>query len=185
MVQIRNTKTQFGLVSVLLHWVIAASIGVLLITGMYMITLPDAGFTTKKVILVLLHKQLGVFVFFAVLVRLIWRCSNIIPKLPETLPPWQLFAANLMHWILYLFMLALPISGWLMSSAGDYPTLFMGYFLPDLISYNFDKFLFYRDLHKWMAYALFITISGHTGAALFHHFILKDNVLRRMVVFWK
>lgn len=183
--KICNTPNNFGLISVLFHWGMALLIAMLSMLGLYMVSLPDAGFSTEKIVLVLMHKEFGLWVLIAVIARLVWRFCNRAPMLPDTVPQWQKITANMVHELLYFFMLALPLTGWLMSDAGGYPVFFGGYVLPDLIAYNFDSFLFYKMLHKWLAYALIITVLGHAAAAFYHHFLLKDDVLRRMIFFWK
>lgn len=185
MIKIKNTVSHYGMIAVILHWLMALFILLLLALGFYMTSLPDSGFTKEKIILVLLHKELGMWVLFLVMVRLLWRWCNVSILLPDHLPSWQKTAAHTAHWMLYFFMFVMPITGWLMSSAGDYPSFFFGFLLPDLIGINFDDFLWYRELHRWLGYGLLLTITGHTGAALMHHFILKDGVLRSMLFFWK
>lgn len=169
----------------LLHWGIAFIIAVLVVLGLYIVRLPDTGLTTEKIYLVLIHKELGMWVLLAVLFRVIWRLYNVVPAPLVTIPVWQQLLAETVHMALYFFMFAMPITGWLMSSAGGYPAFLFGYLLPDLINYNYSYFIFYKALHQWFGYALIVTAGVHAGAALMHHFILKDNILRRMIMFWK
>ncbi len=104
------------------------------------------------------------------------------PNLPPHVPKWQKFAARCVHLAFYGFMFALPLSGWLMSSAAGIPVTFFGLFiLPDLISTNIYKMELLIEIHKWLAHGLIVTIFGHIGAALFHHFVYKDDTLRRML----
>ena len=148
-----------------------------------MVTLPDAGFTTKKITLILVHKELGMWVLALSGLRIIWRLISITPFPLPTTPPWQHFAATLTHGLLYFLIIALPLSGWLMSSAGGFPVFFLSHLLPDIMPINTDLFLKYRIAHKLMGYLLILVLSGHIGAALVHHFIEKDNTLRRMWFF--
>jgi len=91
-------------------------------------------------------------------------------------------AAYLVHLLFYALMFALPLTGWVMSSAGGYPVLFFGWFdLPDVT--GLDEWLFHASIavHRWLAYGLAALLAVHAGAALHHHFVLRDVTLRRML----
>jgi cytochrome b561 len=86
------------------------------------------------------------------------------------------------HWLFYLLMFALPLTGWLITSAAGLPVSFFGLFvLPNLISSDQQSLLFYEEIHKWIGYGLIATLCLHTAAALKHHFINKDDILKRML----
>ena len=87
-----------------------------------------------------------------------------------------------MHLWLYALMLALPATGWLMSSAGGYPTPIFSWFdVPDLIAPNEHLFRTLIDVHRWLAWALAAVIALHAGAALRHHLVRRDDTLRRIL----
>lgn len=176
--QIKNTQNRFGIVTILLHWLMAILIIILLAFGLYMTRIPISALKLK---LYGWHKELGMLVLMLAAIRIAWRLSNITPSL-AALPWWEKLAARVMHWAFYGFMFALPISGWLMTSASGLPVSFFGLFLmPDLISPNEHWRLLLVDIHKWLAYGLILAFCGHTAAALKHHFIDKDDILRRML----
>jgi len=182
MTSIGNTEDRFGAVAILLHWLMALLIIGLAALGLYMVTLPDVGFNTKKIILILYHKEVGLLVLVLLAARLAWRLTHILPQLAADLPDWQQIAARFVHLCFYALMFALPMTGWLMSSADGIPVSFFGLFmLPDFLPH--DDYLFQRlvDIHKWSGYALILFIFVHVGAALMHHFVLKDDTLRRML----
>ena len=182
MTSIRNTEDRFGTVAILLHWSMAFLIIGLAALGLYMVTLPDVGFNTKKIILILFHKEVGLLVLALLAARLAWRLTQILPQLAGHLPDWQQIAARFVHLCFYALMFTLPITGWLMSSAAGIPVSFFGLFtLPDLLPH--DDYLFQRliDVHKWFGYVLILFIFVHVGAALMHHFVYKDNTLRKML----
>jgi cytochrome b561 len=113
--------------------------------------------------------------------RMIWRFINITPLL-SFLPKWEFIAARLTHWTFYLLIFALPMSGWLMSSASGLPVSFFGLFvLPDLVSPNESLRHFFQLIHEWLGYAIIALICLHVAAALKHHFINKDDIMRRML----
>jgi cytochrome b561 len=179
---IENTEDRYGAVGVLLHW----SMGILIVAlaglGLYMVTLPDAGFNLKKITLLLYHKEFGMLVLALAVLRLAWRMSNVIPQATKHLPDWQKIAARFVHLSFYALMFALPITGWLMSSAAGFPVSFLKLFtLPDLISKNEYLFQRFIEIHKWLGYALIFFLLIHSGAALRHHFIFKDDTLRKML----
>src|SRR5262245_29506858 len=180
--KLTNTDRQYGIAAIALHWLIAVLITTLVVMGIYMAGLPDVGFSTTKIILVLIHKEIGVVVLGLVAVRLAWREWNVLPRLVETLPEWQKVTASFVHLSFYALMLALPITGWLMSSAAGIPVSVLNLFtLPDDPPH--DEFLFarLRLLHDFLGYAMAMLICLHAGAALGHHFLLRDETLRKML----
>jgi len=182
MQHIKNTERRYGLVSIFLHWLMAVLIITLLALGFYMASLPDVGFDALKMKLIFIHKELGVLVLTLVAFRLIWRFCNVAPVLPPHIPPWQKFASHTVHGVLYGFMFAQPITGWLMSSAAGFSVSFFGLFeLPALISPNVHRAHLFSEIHEWLAYGLIATICVHIGAAFIHHFIYKDDTLRKIL----
>jgi len=179
---VKNTGERYGAVAMLLHWVMALLVMGLVVLGLYMVSLPDTGFDTKKITLILYHKELGLLVLLLFAARFAWRVTQLLPRLVAHLPLWQKVAARFVHLCFYALMLALPITGWLRSSAAGIPVSFFGWFtLPDLLPR--DDFWFERliDLHKWLAYLLILFIFVHMGAALRHHFVFRDDTLRKML----
>jgi cytochrome b561 len=180
--QLANTERQYGVPAVVLHWLMAALIVALVSLGIYMDRLPDAGFDTKKITLILVHKEIGVFALALAGLRLAWRQLNPLPRLVEGVPEWQQVAAVFVHLCFYALMLAQPIIGWLMSSASGIPVDFLGLFrLPDLVPHDEDLFGRLRSLHDWLGWATAAFICLHAAAALRHHFVLHDATLRRML----
>src|SRR5580704_6619711 len=148
MTPIENREDRYGTLAILFHWSMAVLVMVLAGVGLYMASLPDAGFTTAKVRLVLCHKEFGVLVLVLVIARLAWRITQILPHLVEHLPDWQKVAARFVHLSLYALMFALPVTGWFMSSAAGIPVSFFGLFmLPDFAPRNDDLFHQYVALH--------------------------------------
>jgi cytochrome b561 len=177
--QLKNTDDNYGLIAIILHWIMAILMIGLLALGLYMVRLPVS---LEKLKLFGWHKEFGILVLALVIVRIIWRLGNTLPNLPATVPSWQQFAARAAHYVFYIFMLSLPLTGWMMSSASGLPVSFFGLItLPDLISANEQNRLLLIEIHKWLAYALIATLCLHIAASLEHHFIRKDVVLRRML----
>jgi len=179
--QWRNSAHGYGAVAKLLHWSI-----VLLIIAQYVIIeaieeLPDG---VEKFAIITRHKSLGMLVLGLALVRIAWRFSNGRRPAPVSMPRAQRIAAAAGHGLLYVLILAQPISGWLMSSAANYPVTFFGLFqFPALVGADHGAHEFYEELHEALFVALAIIAGIHALAALYHHFLLKDDTLRRMLPF--
>ncbi|AMP89703.1 cytochrome b [Legionella pneumophila] len=175
--QIRNTSTKFGLVMIFFHWIMAVLIIGLLGVGLYMVRLP---FSLEKLKLYGWHKEYGFLVLFLAFFRLIWRLTNQLPEL--AIPLLEKITARSMHWAFYFFMFAMPISGWLITSAAGLPASFFGLFvLPNLVSSDESNRILFQWIHECLGYALITAIFLHTAAALKHHFINRDDILRRML----
>ncbi|TZG26341.1 cytochrome b [Sphingomonas montanisoli] len=161
----------------LLHWTIAVLIIVNLILGI--------GHDPLGEILpaMPIHKSIGLTVLALSLFRLVWRLTHTPPPLPVSVAGWEKGAAHAMHWLLYALMILLPLSGWIMSSAGTRPLQW--FWLFDVPKFDVAKGDAIVGLsgggHGLMGYAMIALLIGHIGAALRHHFLLKDDVLRRML----
>jgi len=182
MTTLQNSELRYGVVAVALHWLMAVLLIGLVLLGLYMVSLPDAGFDKKKITLILYHKELGILALILAASRLLWRMSNALPRLVEALPDWQKVVARFVHLCFYGLMFALPMTGWLMSSAAGIPVSFVRLFtLPDLMSHNDHLFRTFIEIHKWLGYALIVCMLAHIGAALRHHFLFKDETLKKML----
>lgn len=162
-----------------LHWLMALLIFGLLALGFYMSDLP---LSPEKLQFYSWHKWAGVSVFVLVWLRLFWRLTHRPPAFAASLSATQQTLAHLGHLALYLLMIAIPVSGWLMSSAKGVQTVWFGVLpLPDLLGR--DKVLGAQlaDLHSALNIGLLVLIGGHAAVALFHHLVHKDDTLRRML----
>ena len=161
-----------------LHWLMALFILCLLILGHYMSELP---LSPEKLRYYSWHKWAGVTVFALALVRLGWRIVHRPPALPATLSPAMLMLAHGGHALLYVLMLAMPLSGWLMSSAKGVPTVWFGVLpLPDLVPRDRALGESLKCVHESLSWLLVAMVSVHVLAALYHHRILRDDTLHRM-----
>lgn len=175
----KNTQDRYGIVMMMFHWLMAVLVLGMLALGLYMTSQP---ITPENLKLYGWHKQTGILILGLVALRFAWRLGQIIPRLPDTMPQWEKIAAKSTHWALYIFMILLPITGWLMSSAAGFPVSFFGLFvLPDLISPSEPTKHLLEEVHEWLAYGLIALLCLHVLAALKHHFYDKDNVLSRML----
>ncbi len=174
----KNTLEQYGLVATSFHWVIAVLIIAQLAVGLYMVDLP---LEPSKFELYGLHKEFGTVVLILASLRVLWRWSNIVPPQLNYIPKWQAQAARLSHFLLYVSMFAMPLTGWIMSSAGGFPVSFFGLFvLPDLVSPNKELSSFFQETHAWIGYALIALITLHIAATVQHYVVYKENILKKM-----
>ncbi len=162
-----------------LHWLMALLIFGLLALGFYMADLP---LSPEKLQFYSWHKWAGVSVFVLVWLRLFWRLTHRPPAFAASLSATQQTLAHLGHLALYLLMIAIPVSGWLMSSAKGVQTVWFGVLpLPDLLGRDKALGKQLEELHSALNIGLLVLIGGHVAAALFHHLVHKDDTLRRML----
>jgi cytochrome b561 len=162
-----------------LHWLIALILFGMFALGLYMTELP---LSPTKLKLYSYHKWAGVTVFLLVLLRLGWRITHVPPALPASTPGWQVKAAAAGHHLLYLLMVAAPLSGWLMSSAKGFQTVWFGVLpLPDLLAKDEALGETLLQAHRFLNYFFIAVVAGHVMAALKHQFIDRDGLLSRML----
>ena len=162
-----------------LHWLIALLLACAFALGLYMHELP---LSPHKLRLYSYHKWLGISLFLLVCLRLFWRLSHRPPQLPASMPRWERVAAESVHHALYVLMFLIPLSGWLMSSAKGFQTVWFGVLpLPDLVSKDARLGELLEQVHGLLNYTMAGLLAGHVGAALKHHFIERDDILSRML----
>ena len=175
----RMTVQRYTGIAMSLHWLIALMILLSLGVGLYMVELK---LSPTKLQLYSWHKWAGVTIFALVVIRCVWRLTHTPPPLPADLPRWQQLVAETTHYVLYALMIAIPLTGWLMSSAKGFQTVYFGVLpIPDLITKNKELGETLNLVHRYLNYTLIAIIAAHIGAAIKHHFIDKDDVLRRML----
>lgn len=176
--QYKNSANRYGMVAITLHWLMAILVIGLIILGLYMVRLPVS---LQKLRFFGWHKEYGLLVLMLVSLRLGWRLGNVVPVLPAYISLLQKLAAHAAHYILYILMFAMPLSGWMMSSAAGLPVSFFGLFvMPGLVAADDNLFKLLVVVHEWLGYALIAVVCAHAAAALQHHFYYKDDILRRM-----
>jgi len=179
---IKNTQHSYGVVAKTFHWLIFLIIAGLLTAGFIMTDMANG---PDKFKIIGLHKSFGITVLTLAVLRLLWKSANTAPVLPAMLNVWEKYAAHAGHALLYVLMFAMPLSGWIMSSASGFPVSVFGLFtLPNLVAP--DKELKHNmvELHSILAWVLIVMVSLHVLAALLHHYYYKNDVLRRMLP-WK
>jgi cytochrome b561 len=179
--------SRYTLVAIILHWVMA--LGILALAGIGLAMTHLKLDPLKLFQLYQLHKSIGLTILLAAILRLAWRLINRPPALPAAMTQFARKAAEGSHFLLYFLLIALPLTGWALVSASvlDIPTVLYGIVpwphLPILSTLDNKKPVedALKLVHAYGAWALIALVAAHAGAALHHHFIAKDNVLRRML----
>lgn len=167
----------YSSVSKVLHWVMAVLILGLLAMGMFMV-LMDMSETKLQVYG--LHKSFGLLVLALAFVRVV---SLLIIRRPKSLSShkkWERVLSHIVQGFLYLLLFALPVSGWIMSSAGDFNVQFFGINMPDIVSKDAGLFGEFKEVHETLAWFVLGLIALHVAGAMKHHFIDNDSTLARM-----
>lgn len=173
-----NDSLRYSKPAIALHWLMAWIIIAVYFMGLSIDNIPVG---PDRIQVVTWHKWLGVLIAFLWFARVAVRMTNQPPALPASSPAWQNNAAHLVHVALYVLMIAIPVSGWLMSSAKGYTTTFFGLFdLPNLLEKDKELGHTIKEVHEFLANSLMILVVAHIGAALKHQLIDKDNLLARM-----
>lgn len=180
---LRNNRDGYGLVAIALHWAIALLFIGQLVFGLVMVRIADQRLSFD---LIQWHKSFGFLLLGLVLVRLLWRLANPRPDDPATLAPWERIAARTNHRLLYVLMFALPLSGWALVSVSVLAIPTFAFYLvviPHLpLEMSEAAEDFWDETHELLAYIAIALVAVHVLASLRHHFWLRDDVLRRMII---
>lgn len=175
---LRNTANSYGLVSIANHWLSATIFIVMIALGLYMTSLADS---PDKFELYGLHKSLGIGLLSLMILRLIW--LKVSPN-PEQLSKnkFEHILGHAVKGLLYLAMIGMPLSGWIMSNSGGHDVAFFELFtLPQLIGENEFINGIAAAIHSSAAYVLIALVVLHVAGALKHHLVYKDDTLKRML----
>jgi len=203
---LRNSVYAWGALAQIFHWLMALLIIGLLIWGYNMSEgmemaqaarrrgdpalgrmpwIPGEWTVRELGMMYQLHKSAGLVVLMLGVLRLVWRMVNPAPPMPAHMPAWQKGAARSSHFLLYVLLFLMPLSGWVMSSAGEHMINFFltGWAFPFVPGVAGNERLggLAHSGHFWLAWAITGLLVIHVGAALTHHFVKRDNVLRRML----
>jgi cytochrome b561 len=176
---IPTTSPRFSSLSIALHWLTLA-----VLVGVYAcINLTDIypKGSDMRALLKTWHFMLGLSVLLLVVVRLPARAWGLTPPITPELPLWQARLSGLIHLALYGLMLVMPLLGWWLLSAEGKPIPFFGWQLPSLTLENRDLADQIKDLHETIGSIGYFLIGAHALAALYHHYVLRDNTLLRML----
>ncbi len=175
----KNTASRYGSLSIGIHWLM-----VLLFIAVYacieLRELYPKGSDLREA-LKTWHYMLGMLIFVMTALRLAGRLTGPTPDIQPEPPSWMQISSNLLHLGLYLLMVVMPLTGWMLLSASGKAVPFFGLELPTLIGENKDLAKALKEVHEFCGTAGYYLIGLHTAAALYHHYIVKDDTLSRML----
>lgn len=176
---IRNSSARWGALSQLLHWLIVALICAQVTLAL---TAKELHPGHTRFALIGYHKSIGITILTLAVLRLLWRWMNPVPALPTTLKPHEKALARFTHAALYVILFAMPLSGWIGSSAHAFPVRWFNLFtVPAIVGKNLPLSSEMGKVHYAFAILLGVVVTLHIAAALWHQFVLKDDTLRRML----
>lgn len=176
---LRNTDSSWGAVAKGFHWIVATLIFVQFGLGWVAERWPRS---LTKVELFVWHKSVGVLVLALVVARIVWRLFNPPPAPPAWAAAGEVRAARVTHALLYVTMLAMPLSGWIINSAADFPLkVFWLFPLPAIVPPDEALKEAAETVHLTLFWILAALVTAHVAAALWHHFVARDEVLARML----
>ena len=174
---LQNTPAAYGGIAKFFHWIIFLLLLFMIIFGYFLEDIPKAyqSFTYN------FHKLTGLTILSLMVLRGMWALMNPKPLLPFSVPVWQRFAERTVHYLFYFVIIAMPVVGWIGSVAGGRPPR-LGEFKFNLpLEQNKELSEAAFNLHSVLAITIIVLFTIHVTAALYHHFIKRDNVLRRMM----
>ncbi len=177
---LHNTRESWGLPTRALHWIVAALVLGLFAQGLLMEDLPRDQRTYQT----WLHAAFGISLLVLAAAAFVWWLVNPAPAEPSAMPAWQRYAARLAHWGLYGLIFAVTITGWLLTGTMREPVaiaLFGFVEVPQLVGPGSGYHGLLEETHEVLSNALIALAGVHVAAALYHHFILRDGVLLRML----
>lgn len=127
------------------------------------------------------HFMLGLSVLIVVMLRLVVHLLGPVPRIEPDPPKWQMLFAKLIHFLLYVLMIGMPLAGWLLLSADGKPIPFFGLQLPPLVNASKSFAALIKEIHETGGTVGYFVIAFHAAAALFHHYVVGDNTLGRML----
>ena len=175
----KSTAERYSRVSIALHWLMVLLFVLIYASIEFRGTFPKD--SDGRNLMKDAHFMLGLTVFALVWLRLLARSLGVAPKIIPTPPAWQTALATLMHWALYLFMIAMPVLGYLILSHNDKPVFFYGLDIPPLTEKNVDLAKQIKGWHELGATIGYWLIGLHALAGLGHHYLIRDNTLLRML----
>ncbi|AKO53239.1 cytochrome B561 [Marinobacter psychrophilus] len=177
--KLRNSQATYGLVAVFLHWLVALTVAGMFGLGYWMVGLTyyDAWYKQGPDI----HRSVGVLVFIAMLLRVVWRLMNPRPEPVAGHRRWERAAAHLAHGLLYVLLFVAMVSGYLISTADGSSVSVFGWFdVPSITGRIKGMEDTAGVVHYWVTWSVVVLAGIHALGALKHHFIDRDNTLRRM-----
>ena len=177
-VSMQSSPQRYGSVAIFFHWTVAAFVLVSVAIAWSIETIDDGD---PKGLALALHKSTGVVIFVLACARSTWRLTHRAPAYPHDMSSFQRWGATAVHLLLYFTTLTMPITGYIFVAArGRETTLFGLYALPQWVPLDRSLSRLAEAVHDYSQYALYALVAAHVGAALYHHVVVRDEILLRM-----
>lgn len=179
---IKNTHYTFGSITKLFHWALVILLLIQYVSVLWVLYMlpehsPEAGFYIGKI-----HKPFGMLTLGIAVLAILWQFFNVHPTFPPMMSILEKRTARIVHTLLYLCLVIMPVTGLIFTTAGGRPPNFFGlYQVPQFIEPNKEVSDIVFGIHETTGYFLIALIALHTLAALKHHYINRDPVLKRML----
>ena len=173
-----NSATSYGSVSTFLHWLIFLLVSCLLVVGFVMVDMQDK---VAQANVFNAHKLTGLTVLVLMIIRASWALLNPKPELPKDIPNWQQTSERVLHFLLYVILIAMPIVGWVTAVSAGYAPHIGSIKIGLPIAQNKFVANLFGTLHGLLAFVIITFVSIHVAAALYHYFVKKDKILQRML----
>ncbi len=174
-----STASGYTGVAKFLHWLILL---LLIAQFIFAWVMPEIRRDTPVTTLISLHFTFGILILAVAIVRLAWRATHGEPVPEDGLPPWKTQSARIVHWALYALLFVVPLLGWMDASRRGMPVVMFGLELPKLLATRAPGWGWTGDVHGLLAnYVMLALVGLHVVAALYHHFMRGDGVLKRML----
>lgn len=177
---LKNTTIEFGALAKTLHWLVAIGIFALIYLG-----LEQSGMESgpEKSEIRFIHASIALTVLTLMTIRIVWRFMNEVPAHPDGMAAWQRLSATVVHWGLYVVVFLQLISGGMTVATGGKALPFFGLFsIPLPVAENHDNHEFWEEIHEFAWKIVAVLLAVHVLAAIYNHFIAKNDVMRRMTV---
>ena len=175
---LRNTEIEYGALARTLHWLVAFGIVALILLGLQQSDM-ESGPERNEIRFI--HSSIALLVLALMTVRLVWRWLNPVPAHPEGLPGWQKPAATLVHWSIYIIVFVQLAAGAMTVATNGVGLPFFGLFsIPLPVEESREAHHFWEEIHEFAWKPLAALLFAHILASLYHHFVLKTDVLKRM-----
>ena len=175
---LKNSTTSYGIIAKTFHWVIGVGIITLIAVGLYMTNMQGS---PLKFELYDIHKATGVVIFVLAAARFLWRLVNPLPEMPPGTPSIVKVAGRTVHYTMYIMMFGSPISGLTMSLFSGHAVSIYGLYTIQPLYATHPYAHLALDVHNFLGFFWIAILTLHLGAVFMHHFVLKDNLLRRML----
>ena len=173
----KNSKSNYGIISIFFHWITFLILLLQIPLGFYLV---DLEFSDFKISVENYHSVLGIFLFYITLSRLIWKSINLSPNENNQIKNWQLILSRINHWLLYITLFTITISGILKKLLSGESVNFIVTSI-SLDYFNFELVELSEKLHSNAAIFLLMLISIHVLAVIYHHLFLKDPILKKIL----